>query len=143
MCLGTALVFPLGVFLLLEVSQVAGQHQCPNHASRIEFNITINKSNKSATLTLVPGHSVYARVCYKNGNMCTSNSKSSIPSSLSSGLAVLHVPYFLPCLCVEVFDTCPDSKRYFKCSLANSAVSGHGSFFCSFVLLFYLKRNEL
>ncbi|KAK2851605.1 hypothetical protein Q5P01_007881 [Channa striata] len=82
-----------------------------------DFDLFVNLTSKSITITVQPGEKVFARLCYqKNAMLCSSAQDPPIIIDPSvSRSAQFNIPYLLPCLCVEVYYTHADAKRRKKC----------------------------
>ncbi|KAJ0064767.1 hypothetical protein NL108_013011 [Boleophthalmus pectinirostris] len=119
MRLGTTLAFIVVVYLLLESPRLTQLH-CPKDLP--EFNFTLNESSKSVTIYVEPGNHVYVRTCYKRLISCQDAAPKVFIDSTVSQSAVITVPYWLSCLCVEVYSTNTDCRRSLKCPSTDSAV---------------------
>uniref|UniRef100_A0A8C3AEW5 Interleukin 17 receptor E n=1 Tax=Cyclopterus lumpus TaxID=8103 RepID=A0A8C3AEW5_CYCLU len=99
------------------------------------FNLSVNQSSKSVSVTVEPGDDkVHARWCYrKYAPACTAEDPSppiTIDSSVSR-VALLNIPYLLPCVCVQVYYDRTDSKRHVKCPFLNQSLSDVGDIWLS------------
>ncbi|XP_056278117.1 uncharacterized protein LOC130198994 isoform X2 [Pseudoliparis swirei] len=98
------------------------------------FDLSVNQSSKSISVTVQPGDKVHARWCYrKYGTVCTAKAPPppiTIDSSVSR-VALLAVPYLLPCVCVQVYYARTDSKRRVKCPFLTQSLSDVGDVWLS------------
>nr|XP_033485006.1 uncharacterized protein LOC117258322 [Epinephelus lanceolatus]XP_033485007.1 uncharacterized protein LOC117258322 [Epinephelus lanceolatus] len=81
-----------------------------------DFDLSVNQSSKSISVTVEPGDKVHARWCYQRTawNCGAPSPRITIDPSQSRS-AVLDIPYLLPCVCVQVYYTRTDSRRHKKC----------------------------
>ncbi|XP_034446377.1 LOW QUALITY PROTEIN: uncharacterized protein LOC117764585 [Hippoglossus hippoglossus] len=89
-----------------------------------QFGVSVNRSVKSITVTVELGEKVHTRWCYLRGQ-CVEGSHSpqiTIDPSQSRS-AVLHIPYLLPCVCVQVYYTHTDARREKHCPFQNKALT--------------------
>ncbi|XP_074500007.1 uncharacterized protein LOC141772659 [Sebastes fasciatus] len=97
-----------------------------------DFDLSVNRSSKSISVTVEPGDKVHARWCYqKDAGHCSSDSKLITIDPSQSRSALLNIPYLLPCVCVEVFYTRTDSKRQKKCPFQNDSLTDVGDVWLS------------
>ncbi|XP_070696289.1 uncharacterized protein [Pempheris klunzingeri] len=93
-----------------------------------DYDLSVDRSSKSITVTVEPGPKVYTRWCYqKNPQVCLDGERSpkiTIDPSQSRS-AVLNIPYLLPCVCVQVYYTHEDSRRRNKCPFRNESLADH------------------
>ncbi|XP_041801870.1 uncharacterized protein LOC121612816 [Chelmon rostratus] len=90
-----------------------------------DFDLSVNLSSKSIAVTVEPGDKVHTRWCYQSGGGCIGGQHSpqtTIDPSHSRS-ALLHVPYMLPCVCVQVYYTYTDSRRHLKCPFQNQSLA--------------------
>ncbi|AWP09935.1 putative interleukin-17 receptor E-like [Scophthalmus maximus] len=91
-----------------------------------EFDLSVNRSSKSITVTVELGEKVHTRWCYRrNAEACMDGSASpqlTIDPS-QSRLAVLNIPYMLPCVCIQVYYTFRDACRDNKCPLQKEGLT--------------------
>uniref|UniRef100_A0A3Q1IPJ3 SEFIR domain-containing protein n=1 Tax=Anabas testudineus TaxID=64144 RepID=A0A3Q1IPJ3_ANATE len=90
------------------------------------FDVFVNQSSKSITVTVESGKKVYARLCYKkNEFLCSGVPESPLvtidPSRSQS--AHFNITYLLPCVCVEVYYTHTDAMRNKKCPFQKERVA--------------------
>uniref|UniRef100_UPI0037E85499 interleukin-17 receptor C n=1 Tax=Semicossyphus pulcher TaxID=241346 RepID=UPI0037E85499 len=90
-----------------------------------EFDLSVNQSSKSVTVTVESQHKVYARWCYlKNAHGCIGGDSPKITIDPSqSRSALLNLPYLLPCVCVQVFYTHEDALRHPKCPFQGKSLA--------------------
>ncbi|XP_028438745.1 uncharacterized protein LOC114558745 [Perca flavescens] len=91
-----------------------------------DFNLSVNLSSKSISVTVEPGDKVYAKWCYKKSQVdCIGGEHSRQitidPSQFRS--ALLSIRYLLPCLCVQVYYTRTDSLRHTKCPFQSESLA--------------------
>ncbi|XP_062248516.1 uncharacterized protein LOC133957099 [Platichthys flesus] len=86
-----------------------------------QFGLTVNRSVKSITVTVEQGEKVHTRWCYLSGNRWSHSPQLTIDPSQSRS-AVLHIPYLLPCVCVQVYYTHTDARREKQCPFQNKAL---------------------
>ncbi|XP_073325483.1 interleukin-17 receptor E [Pagrus major] len=91
-----------------------------------DFELSVNGSSKSITVTVEPGDKVYTRWCYrKSSGHCMVGAISpqiTIDPSRSRS-ALLNIPYLLPCVCVQAYYTLVDSCRRKKCPFENQSLA--------------------
>ncbi|XP_053281360.1 uncharacterized protein LOC128442805 [Pleuronectes platessa] len=88
-----------------------------------QFGLTVNRSVKSITVTVEQGEEVHTRWCYQSGEcMAGSLSPQLTIDPSQSRSAVLHIPYLLPCVCVQVYYTHTDARREKQCPFQNKAL---------------------
>ncbi|XP_068585884.1 interleukin-17 receptor E-like protein [Cebidichthys violaceus] len=89
------------------------------------FDVSVNRSSKSISVTVEAGDKVHTRWCYrKYGKACIAEDSSPTTVDPSqSRVALLSIPYLLPCVCVEVYYARTDSGRDVKCPLLNESLS--------------------
>nr|XP_043895211.1 interleukin-17 receptor E [Solea senegalensis] len=94
-----------------------------------EFELSVNRSSKSVTVTVQLGKKVHTMWCYRNTyGACMGDSSSSqitIDPSKSPS-AVLNLSYLLPCVCVQVYYTYTDARRKLKCPFLKESLSEVG-----------------
>ncbi|XP_068997489.1 uncharacterized protein [Embiotoca jacksoni] len=86
-----------------------------------DFDLSVNQSSKSITVTVQPGHRVRVRLCYKR-RFCMDGSDPITIDPSQSQSAVLPFSYLLPCVCVQVYYTYRDAKRHEKCPFQNKGL---------------------
>ncbi|XP_059189069.1 interleukin-17 receptor C [Centropristis striata] len=91
-----------------------------------DFDLSVNLSSESVSVTVEPGDKVYARLCYQkyagNCNDHTISPRITIDPSQSRS-ALLNITYLLPCLCMQVYYTRPDSMRRTHCPFQNKSLA--------------------
>nr|XP_019951503.1 PREDICTED: interleukin-17 receptor E-like [Paralichthys olivaceus] len=81
-----------------------------------QFALSVNRSVKSITVTVEQGEKVHTRWCYLRSECIVESPSPRITIDPSqSRSAVLHIPYLLPCVCVQVYYTHTDARREKQC----------------------------
>ncbi|XP_038579516.1 interleukin-17 receptor E [Micropterus salmoides] len=90
-----------------------------------DFDVSVNQSSKSITVTVEPGEKVNARWCYQENAVDCRNWADSpkIIDPSQSRSAVLNIPYLLPCVCVQVYYNHEDASRHKKCPFQNKSLA--------------------
>uniref|UniRef100_A0A665TE53 SEFIR domain-containing protein n=1 Tax=Echeneis naucrates TaxID=173247 RepID=A0A665TE53_ECHNA len=104
-----------------------------------EFELSVNRTSKSITVSVELGEKVYARWCY-NREDCVNPSGSSqdlIDPSRFQSSVVLNVPYLLPCVCIQVYYTYRDARRNKKCPFQRGKVTDAGDVWSSSEVITY------
>ncbi|KAK9514863.1 hypothetical protein VZT92_025549 [Zoarces viviparus] len=98
-----------------------------------DFDLSVNQSSKSISVTVEAGDKVHTRWCYrKYGKACIAADSPRITIDPSqSRFALLNIPYLLPCVCVEVYYARRDSGRHVKCPFENESLSDVGDIWLS------------
>ncbi|XP_072136185.1 interleukin-17 receptor E-like [Mobula birostris] len=128
----------------------------PNYGSRLiktyhvedyekgpKISYTVNPEQKQIAVTVPPGHTVKATLCYKRGLICRELNKNSVqlhhlmsdciatapnsghlyPVKLQNQInstSTLSYNYLLPCLCIQAFYLTPDSPRTTYCPFTDA-----------------------
>ncbi|XP_029291692.1 LOW QUALITY PROTEIN: uncharacterized protein LOC115010921 [Cottoperca gobio] len=91
-----------------------------------DFDLSVNQSSKSFSVTVEPGDKVQVRWCYQQDvGYCIGGALSPEITIAPSGSrsALLNIPYVLPCVCVQVYYARIDSRRHTKCPLQNKSLA--------------------
>ncbi|XP_075039616.1 interleukin-17 receptor E [Mixophyes fleayi] len=99
---------------------ISKQYYMPSKDAKPHFMFHHLAEEKKFEVSIPPGPDVYARLCYKKF-ICDDLNYS--PKQLIGGSqnASLSYQHLLPCLCIEVFYTCRDSKRNISCPFQDHA----------------------
>ncbi|XP_043933322.1 interleukin-17 receptor E [Protopterus annectens] len=93
--------------------QVCRNHTVDEHETDPVFNYSFSLMKKTVSVSVLPGPSVTARLCYQQAFTCEqlgNQSYQQIDTSHSLS-AVLSYEFLLPCLCLEVYYSKQDSSR--------------------------------
>ncbi|CAN9515406.1 unnamed protein product [Ophioblennius macclurei] len=81
-----------------------------------DFDVSVNRSSKTINVTVESKNNVLVRWCYKGKANCGgSNSMPITVVPQKSQSALLHFPYLLSCVCVQVYYAYPDARRKEMC----------------------------
>ncbi|XP_030277724.1 uncharacterized protein LOC115584441 isoform X2 [Sparus aurata] len=112
-----------------------------------DFDLSVNRSSKSITVTVETGDKVYTRWCYRKSAvhcMAGNNPGARITIDPSqSRSALLNIPYLLPCVCIEAYYTNMDALRRKKCPFQNQSVADVRDVWASSEVTLFESRFKL
>ncbi|XP_060912994.1 uncharacterized protein LOC132989400 [Labrus mixtus] len=77
-----------------------------------DFDLSVNQSSKSVTVTVEPGRKVKTRWCYlKSKGVCIGGISAITIDPSKSRSALLNIPFLLPCVSVQAYYTHSDASR--------------------------------
>ncbi|KAK3566136.1 hypothetical protein QTP86_027437 [Hemibagrus guttatus] len=91
----------------------------------ISDSYTVNQPPEAFTVEVEAGQEVHMRLCQETISVCEKISSQKINSDLNRTVT-LHLPYLVPCLCVQMYYTGVDAKRNTTCPLKDKILPGGG-----------------
>ncbi|XP_058244707.1 interleukin-17 receptor E isoform X2 [Hemibagrus wyckioides] len=89
------------------------------------YKVTPDILSKHFVVDVEAGQEVHMRLCYKSITVCEKIISQKINSDLNRTVT-LHLPYLVPCLCVEMYYTGVDARRHTTCPLKDKILPGGG-----------------
>ncbi|KAK3540101.1 hypothetical protein QTP70_025799 [Hemibagrus guttatus] len=89
------------------------------------YKVTPDIISKHFTVEVEAGQEVHMRLCQETISVCEKISSQKINSDLNRTVT-LHLPYLVPCLCVQMYYTGVDAKRNTTCPLKDKILPGGG-----------------
>ncbi|XP_034027398.1 interleukin-17 receptor E [Thalassophryne amazonica] len=90
-----------------------------------DFHLSVSRTSKSVSVFVESEDKVYTKLCYQKSTGRCIGTSTFTPVTIDpsqSRSAVLNIPYWLPCVCVQVYYTHTDARRDTRCPFQNDNI---------------------